>query len=239
SCTAQPSRLLRREPRDPRPDQRGGTQQRLAPDLHHDQPPSPGAALSLESAAGQVGQGRPGTQQHDRGARSPRRRPPGRNPAGTSDEKARRRAADGCQRIRRLSQPPAHTARFSSYTRPPIIRRNPECLPRNAMTDRIACHGLQVAPVLHQFVEQEALAGTGIQADAFWKGLSEMVRDLTPKNRALLAERDRLQAALDEWYGKHPGPIADPAAYRAFLKEIGYLKDAPEKVAVTTANVDT
>ncbi len=107
------------------------------------------------------------------------------------------------------------------------------------MTDRIACHGLQVAAVLHRFVEQEALPGTGVQADAFWKGLAGIYRDLAPRNRALLAERDRLQAALDGWYEAHPGAIADPAAYRAFLKEIGYLKDAPAEVAVTTANVDT
>ncbi len=106
------------------------------------------------------------------------------------------------------------------------------------MTDRIACHGLQVAAVLHQFVEQEALPGTGVQADAFWQGLAGIVRDLAPRNRELLAERDRLQTALDEWYDKHPGAIADPAAYRAFLKDIGYLKDAPAQVAVTTANVD-
>ncbi|MDY0309305.1 MAG: malate synthase G, partial [Castellaniella sp.] len=107
------------------------------------------------------------------------------------------------------------------------------------MTDRIPSHGLQVAAALHRFIEQEALPGTGIQPATFWKGLSAIVHDLAPKNRALLAERDRLQAALDDWYAKHPGPIADPVAYRAFLKDIGYLKDAPAHVAVTTANVDT
>ncbi|MGB6008383.1 malate synthase G [Castellaniella sp.] len=107
------------------------------------------------------------------------------------------------------------------------------------MTDRISSHGLQVAAVLHQFLEQEALPGTGVQPAAFWEGLAAIVHDLAPKNRALLAERDRIQAAMDDWYGKHPGPVADPAAYRAFLHQIGYLKDAPAKVAVTTANVDT
>ncbi|WP_417251305.1 malate synthase G [Castellaniella sp.] len=107
------------------------------------------------------------------------------------------------------------------------------------MTDRISSHGLQVAGVLHQFIEQEALPGTGVQADAFWKGLAAMVQDLAPKNKALLAERDRLQAALDDWYGKHPGAVANPAAYRSFLHEIGYLKDVPADVKVTTAHVDT
>ncbi len=107
------------------------------------------------------------------------------------------------------------------------------------MTDRISSHGLQIAASLHRFLEQEALPGTGIQPAAFWEGLSAVIHDLAPRNRALLAERDRLQAALDDWYAQHPGPVADPAAYRAFLKEIGYLKDAPAQVAVTTANVDT
>uniref|UniRef100_UPI00333F5186 malate synthase G n=1 Tax=Castellaniella defragrans TaxID=75697 RepID=UPI00333F5186 len=107
------------------------------------------------------------------------------------------------------------------------------------MTDRVACHGLQVATVLHQFVERDALPVAGLQADAFWQGLAGIVRDLAPRNRALLAERDRLQAAMDDWYGKHPGPIADPAAYRAFLKDIGYLRNDPAQVSVTTANVDT
>ncbi|HEX2519499.1 MAG TPA: malate synthase G, partial [Castellaniella sp.] len=60
-----------------------------------------------------------------------------------------------------------------------------------------------------------------------------------PKNRALLAERDRIQADMDQWYKQHPGAVKDPAAYRAHLKKIGYLKDAPAHVAVTTANVDT
>ncbi|WP_345796459.1 malate synthase G [Castellaniella sp. MT123] len=107
------------------------------------------------------------------------------------------------------------------------------------MTDRISSHGLQIAAVLHQFLEQEALPGTGVQPAAFWEGLAAIMHDLAPKNRALLAERDRIQAAMDDWYGKHPGPVADPAAYRAFLREIGYLKDAPAQVKVTTANVDT
>jgi malate synthase len=107
------------------------------------------------------------------------------------------------------------------------------------MSDRIAAHGLQVAASLHQFIEHEALPGTGVRADAFWEGLASLIHDLAPKNRALLAERDRIQGAMDQWYKQHPGPVKDPAAYRAHLKKIGYLKDAPVHVAVTTANVDT
>lgn len=107
------------------------------------------------------------------------------------------------------------------------------------MTERISCGRLQVAKVLHQFIEQEALPGTGLDAGAFWAGFDKLVHDLAPKNRALLAERDRLQAELDAWYRAHPGPIKDAAAYQTFLRGIGYLQEAPARVAVKTGKVDT
>ncbi len=106
------------------------------------------------------------------------------------------------------------------------------------MTQRIQKHGLQVAANLVQFIEQEALPGSGLDADAFWQGFAELVHDLAPRNRALLAERDRLQAELDAWHRAHPGPIADPAAYRKFLEDIGYLLPQPDEVRATTENVD-
>jgi len=105
-------------------------------------------------------------------------------------------------------------------------------------TDRMTIGGLQIAASLHAFIEHEALPGSGIEPANFWRGFAAIVRELSPKNAALLAERDRLQAKLDAWYAAHPGPIADMAAYRKFLREIGYLADAPARVAVTTANVD-
>lgn len=107
------------------------------------------------------------------------------------------------------------------------------------MTTRISCQRLQVAEVLHQFIEQEALPGTGISSEAFWAGFDKLVHDLAPKNRALLAERDRLQVELDKWHTANPGPITDMPAYKRFLNSIGYLKDAPANVKVNTANVDT
>ena len=103
---------------------------------------------------------------------------------------------------------------------------------------RTAIHGLQVATVLQRFIEDEALPGTGISAARFWAGFDAIVRDLAPRNAALLAERDRLQAEIDAWHLAHPGPIADAAAYRAFLERIGYLQPAPAQVQATTANVD-
>jgi len=107
------------------------------------------------------------------------------------------------------------------------------------MTQRIQHHGLQVAANLSQFIEQEALPGSGLDADGFWQGFAALVHDLAPKNRALLAERDRLQAELDAWHRDHPGPITEPAAYRKFLEGIGYLLPQPATVRATTDNVDT
>ena len=106
------------------------------------------------------------------------------------------------------------------------------------MSDRITRHRLQVAPVLANFIEQEALPGTGVSAEAFWQGFDALVHDLAPENRQLLAERDRLQAALDDWHRANPGPIRDMGAYQAFLKEIGYLVEEPANVQVNTTNVD-
>ena len=81
------------------------------------------------------------------------------------------------------------------------------------MTDRIRCHRLQVAPVLHRFVEEQVLPGTGVSSACFWQGFDAIAHELGPKNAALLAERDRLQTELDQWHKAHPGPIADMAAY--------------------------
>ena len=107
------------------------------------------------------------------------------------------------------------------------------------MSTRIQCNQLQVDASLHAFIETEALPGTGIDSKAFWSGFSALVHELAPKNRALLAERDRLQAELDKWHGANPGPIRDGAAYRAFLESIGYLLPAPTRFTISTGGVDT
>ena len=103
---------------------------------------------------------------------------------------------------------------------------------------RTTVHSLQVATVLHRFIEDEVLPGTGIDSAAFWAGFDAIVRELAPRNAALLAERDRLQTEIDTWHRAHPGPIADMPAYRAFLERIGYLQAQPAQVYVSTANVD-
>jgi malate synthase len=106
------------------------------------------------------------------------------------------------------------------------------------MTSRTRVHGLQVATVLHRFIEEQVLPGTGLDASAFWRGFDAIVNDLAPKNAALLAERERLQTELDHWHRAHPGPVKKPAKYRAFLEKIGYLVPVPANVTATTKNVD-
>ena len=109
---------------------------------------------------------------------------------------------------------------------------------RTSRTSRTSLFGLQVATELQQFIDEQVLPGTGVRPQAFWKGFSELVHTLAPKNEALLAERDRLQAELDAWHRQHPGPVRKKAAYRAFLQKIGYLVPVPAKVRATTRHVD-
>ena len=106
------------------------------------------------------------------------------------------------------------------------------------MTARTPRHRLLVANPLLRFVEDEVLPAIGLASDPFWRGFDAIVHDLAPKNIALLAERNRLQAALDEWHRTHPGPIADMPVYRRFLEGIGYLQPVPRGARTTTTNVD-
>ena len=106
------------------------------------------------------------------------------------------------------------------------------------MSARTTVHRLQVATVLHRFIEDSVLPAVGVAPAAFWAGFDAIVHDLAPKNAALLAERDRLQTELDSWHRAHPGPIADMPAYRVMLERIGYLVPQPGQVQASTANVD-
>lgn len=107
------------------------------------------------------------------------------------------------------------------------------------MTERIQVGGLQVAGILHDFIENEALSGTGVDSAEFWTGAEQIINDLAPRNRALLAERDEIQGKLDAWHAEHPGPNYDKSAYKKHLGDIGYLRPEPADFSITTENVDT
>ena len=99
-------------------------------------------------------------------------------------------------------------------------------------------HGsLSVAAELDAFVRDEAAPGTGVTPDFFWAGVEGLLADHAPKNRALLARRDDLQAQLDDWHRAHPGR-PDTEAYQAFLREIGYIEPERADIRAETADVD-
>lgn len=106
------------------------------------------------------------------------------------------------------------------------------------MTDFVNKAGLNVAAELATFVEDAALPGTGVSADAFWTGFSDIVHELGPKNRALLAKRSDIQAQVDAWHFARRGQDHDAVAYSDFLKEIGYLVPEGAPFSIDTANVD-
>jgi malate synthase len=106
------------------------------------------------------------------------------------------------------------------------------------MTSRTPIYGLQVDSALKRFLDEQVLPAVGVDPAKFWHGFDQIVKDLSPRNAALLAERDRLQAELDAWHRKHPGPIQDKAAYRKHLENIGYLAPHPKNAKATTTNVD-
>ena len=106
------------------------------------------------------------------------------------------------------------------------------------MTERLDRAGLRVEAVLARFVEDEALPGTGIESGAFWTGFAALLADFAPKNRALLARRDELQAKIDAWHIARRGQPHDHAAYKAFLADIGYLLPEGPAFSIETTHVD-
>ena len=106
------------------------------------------------------------------------------------------------------------------------------------MTEHVQVGGLQVAKVLFDFVNNEAIPGTGLTADQFWAGADKVIHDLAPKNKALLAKRDDFQVRIDTWHQTHAGQAHDPVAYKAFLQDIGYLLPEAADFQASTQNVD-
>ncbi|MGF1444595.1 MAG: malate synthase G [Pikeienuella sp.] len=106
------------------------------------------------------------------------------------------------------------------------------------MTAHVELSGISVAADLVAFVETEALPGTGIAPSQFWRGLADLAGRFAAPNRALLAKRDELQAQIDGWHSARRGQPHDPAAYRAFLEQIGYLVPEGPDFTVDTPKVD-
>ncbi|KDO00317.1 MULTISPECIES: malate synthase G [Pseudomonas] len=106
------------------------------------------------------------------------------------------------------------------------------------MTEHVQVGGLQVAKVLFDFVNNEAIPGTGVSAEQFWGGAEKIINDLAPKNKALLAKRDALQAQIDAWHQARKGQAHDAVAYKAFLQDIGYLLPEAADFQASTQNVD-
>ena len=109
---------------------------------------------------------------------------------------------------------------------------------RPPVTDRVTVGNLRVAKVLHDFINNEALPGTGLDPDSFWAGVDKVVTDLTPRNEELLARRDELQAQLDKWHRQRVIGAFDIDDYKEFLGEIGYLQPEPADFTITTSGVD-
>ena len=107
------------------------------------------------------------------------------------------------------------------------------------MADRVERAGLRVDADLARFIEQQVIAPIGISADDFWAGFAALLDTFVPRNRALLARRDELQAQIDAWHISRAGKVIDQGEYQAFLKEIGYLVPEPGDFAVATQNVDS
>jgi malate synthase len=105
----------------------------------------------------------------------------------------------------------------------------------HAMIDKA---GLRVAERLAQFLETQALPGTGIDPADFWHGVAAIYARFAPENRTLLARRDELQTKIDAWYAARGGQSQDPAAQQTFLREIGYLVPEPEPFEATSTRVD-
>ena len=103
------------------------------------------------------------------------------------------------------------------------------------MTARIQKGKLAIAKELYDFIENEALPGSGLDSETYWKNFEQVVVDLSPKNKALLAKREDLQAKIDEWHRNNKFELE---AYKAFLTEIGYLLPEVEDFQISTENVD-
>ena len=107
------------------------------------------------------------------------------------------------------------------------------------MTQYVTRAGIEADPKLADFIETEVLGPLSRDVDGFWQGFAALLEEFAPRNAALLAKREELQAKIDAWHGEHAGKPHDGGAYRAFLQEIGYLVPEPGDFTIGTQNVDS
>ena len=105
------------------------------------------------------------------------------------------------------------------------------------MTNYKQVGNLKVAPVLYQFINEEALPGSGLSTENFWSDFEALVTELTPVNKRLLEKRDQLQARINAWHQENPD--GDFSEYKSFLTRIGYLEDKTEDFLISTEGVDS
>lgn len=105
------------------------------------------------------------------------------------------------------------------------------------MTNYVKIGDIQVSQHLYDFINKEALPGTGVKQEQFWSGFDAIIRELTPENKRLLAERTRLQEAINHWHKEHKEKF-DFDEYKTFLQKIGYIEQKVEDFKVSTENVD-
>ncbi|WP_078410875.1 malate synthase G [Priestia abyssalis] len=105
------------------------------------------------------------------------------------------------------------------------------------MKDYVKTGNLQVASELYEFINSEAIPGSGVNQEKFWSDFETLIQDLVPQNKALLAKRDEFQNRINEWHREHNENF-DFETYKAFLQEIGYLEPEVEDFQITTDGVD-
>ncbi|MCG6975475.1 MAG: hypothetical protein LJE56_03585, partial [Acidiferrobacterales bacterium] len=108
----------------------------------------------------------------------------------------------------------------------------------NTDTDYLEVAGLKVATPIYELVRDEITPGTGLDPDRIWQSFADIVKDMTPANEALLAQRIVLQEQIDQWHRDHNNEPHDPGAYKQFLFDIGYLVEEGEDFQITTQHVD-
>ncbi|MGI2110497.1 malate synthase G [Shewanella frigidimarina] len=106
------------------------------------------------------------------------------------------------------------------------------------MTARIQVGGLHIAQALWQLVDSDICPGTGIDSATFWTKFEDIISEFSPVNVKLLEKRQQLQQQIDQWHIENPTKDFDPAKYKAFLFEIGYLVPEGEAFQISTENVD-